>query len=58
VTQIRLDGAGRDYYRRRIMLGNTKMRALRARKRRLARVAFTALQPDTTPNTTALPAAA
>jgi len=45
VTQIRLDGPGRAYYLRRITSGDTKMEALRALKRRLARVVFTLLQP-------------
>jgi transposase len=58
VTQTRLDGPGRDYYQRRLALGNTKMEALRAMKRRLARVIFTLLRPDTTTQPAALPAAA
>jgi transposase len=45
VTQIRLDGPGRAYYLRRMTSGDTKMEALRALKRRLARVVFTLLQP-------------
>jgi transposase len=45
VTQIRLTGAGRDYYQRRKIMGNTTMEALRALKRRLARVVFNLLQP-------------
>ena len=48
VTQIRLAGCGRDYFHRRLTLGNTKMEALRAMKRRLARVVFNLLRPDTT----------
>ena len=47
VTQIRLEGPGRDYYQRRLALNNTKMMALRAMKRRLARAVFTRLQPPT-----------
>lgn len=58
VTQIRLNGPGRDYYRRRITLGNTKMEALRAMKRRIARVVFNNLRPDTTAQPAASPAAA
>lgn len=58
VTQIRLDGPGRLYYRQPIMRGNTKMEALRALKRRLARVVFNLLRPDTTRQPAALPAAA
>jgi len=48
VTQIRLDGPGRDYYQRRLAMGNTKIEALRAMKRRLARVVFNALHPEPT----------
>lgn len=58
VTQIRLAGPGRDYYQRRIALGNTKMEALRAMKRRLARVVFNTLRPDTTRQPAALTTAA
>ena len=57
VTQIRLDGLGRAYYQRRRAQGDTNMEALRALKRRLARVVFTKLRPtDTT--AAALPQAA
>jgi transposase len=45
VTQIRLDGLGRTYYQRRRAQGNTTMEALRALKRRLARVVFNLLRP-------------
>lgn len=48
VTQIRLDGPGRSYFQHRIAMGNTKMEALRAMKRRLARVVFNLLRPTTT----------
>jgi transposase len=58
VTQIRLDGPGRDYYQRRIAMGNTKMEALRAMKRRLARVVYNTLRPDTNTQPAAQPAAA
>jgi transposase len=58
VTQIRLDGPGRDYIHRRRSNGDTTMEALRALKRRLARVVFNLLRTDTTPRTAALPAAA
>jgi transposase len=58
VTQIRLDGPGRTYFQHRIEMDNTKMEALRAMKRRLARVVFNTLQPDTTVQPAALPAAA
>ncbi len=59
VTQIRLDGPGRAYYNRRRARGDTTMEALRALKRRLARVVFNSLQPhDTTAATYPSPAAA
>jgi transposase len=40
VTQIRLDGLGRAYYDKRLAAGNSTTEALRALKRRLARVVF------------------
>jgi transposase len=40
VTQIRLDGEGRRYYRKRLLAGDSKTEALRCLKRRLARVVF------------------
>ena len=43
VTQTRLDGLGRAYYQRRLTTGDTKMQALRALKRRLARIVFNLL---------------
>ena len=58
VTQIRLEGPGRDYYQRRRANGDTTMEALRALKRRLARVVFNLLRPDQTATGTCLPAAA
>lgn len=45
VTQIRLDGQGRAYYQRRRQGGDSTMEALRALKRRLARIVFNLLQP-------------
>ena len=45
LTQTRLDGPGRTYYQHRLHMQNTKPEALRALKRRLARVVFTRLQP-------------
>lgn len=46
VTQVRLpDSLGQAYYQQRRTRGDTKMEALRALKRRLARVVFTHLQP-------------
>lgn len=44
VTQTRLDGLGRAYYQRRRATGDTTMEALRALKRRLARVVFNLLR--------------
>lgn len=46
VTQIRLDGEGRRYYRKRLMAGDSTTEALRCLKRRLARVVFRALHTD------------
>jgi len=58
VTQIRLDGLGRAYYLRRRASGDTTMKALRALKRRLARVVFHLLRPTDQPAPAALPQAA
>lgn len=46
VTQIRLDGLGRTYYRKRLENGDSTVEALRCLKRRLARIVFNALQAD------------
>ena len=46
VTQIRLDGLGQAYYRKRIDAGDSKTEALRCLKRRLARVVFRHLTTD------------
>ena len=46
VTQIRLDGLGQTYYRKRIDGGDSKTEALRCLKRRLARVVFHRLHTD------------
>jgi transposase len=46
VTQMRLDGLGQAYYRKRIDAGNSKTEALRCLKRRLARVVFHHLHTD------------
>jgi transposase len=46
VTQIRLDGLGPAYYRKRIQAGDSKTEALRCLKRRLARVVFHHLHTD------------
>jgi transposase len=58
ITQARLDGPGRDYYQRRLANGDSKMEALRALKRRLARVVFNLLGPDQAATGTTVPAAA
>jgi transposase len=59
VTQIRITGSlGQAYYQRRRGQGDTTMEALRALKRRLARVVFNLLQPANTNPTGELPAAA
>ena len=46
VTQIRLDGLGRAYYRKRLDTGASNPEALRSLKRRLARVVFHHLNTD------------
>ena len=46
VTQIRLDGLGQAYYRKRIDAGDSTTEALRCLKRRLARVVFRHLHTD------------
>jgi transposase len=49
ITQVRLTASpGQLYYQRRRAQGDTAMEALRALKRRLARVVFNLLQADTT----------
>jgi transposase len=58
VTQIRLDSLGKTYYQRRRANGDTSMAALRALKRRLARVVFNTLQPTDRATPDLLPAAA
>jgi transposase len=46
VTQIRLDGLGGAYYRKRLNTGASRSEALRSLKRRLARVVFHHLHTD------------
>ena len=58
VTQIRLDGEGRRYYRKRLMAGDSTTEALRCLKRRLARVVFKTLHTLEQPATGLQPAAA
>ena len=58
VAQIRLDGLGRAYYQRRRAQGDTTMEALRALKRRLARIVFNLLRPTDQTAAARLPQAA
>lgn len=53
VTQIRLGGLGKAYYDKRITAGDSSTEALRALKRRLARVVFNTLKNN--PSTAAKP---
>ena len=46
VTQIRLDGLGQTYYRKRLHAGASRSEALRSLKRRLARVVYGHLHTD------------
>ena len=46
VTQIRLDGLGQTYYRKRLQVGDSSAEALRCLKRRLSRVVFSRLHTD------------
>lgn len=48
VTQLRLDGAGKDYIAKRISLGNTKREAIRALRRRISDEVFRRLWADET----------
>ena len=58
ITQIRLDGEGRRYYRKRLMAGDSTTEALRCLKRRLARVVFQTLRTNIEPAAALHPAAA
>ena len=58
VTQIRLGGLGHAYYQHRRKGGDSKMEALRALKRRLARIVFNLLKHQQTALPDLLPAAA
>lgn len=59
VTQIRMDGLGQTYYRKRLADGDSRTEALRCLKRRLARVVFGHLHTDQQTHQTACqPAAA
>ena len=52
ITQIRLDGQGSTYYRKRLDSGDSKTEAIRCLKRKLARIVFNALHDDQDTNTT------
>lgn len=58
VTQIRLDGLGHEYYRKRLAAGDSTTEALRALKRRLARVVFNTLKNNPSTASTTGPAVA
>jgi transposase len=58
LTQARLDGPGKTYYQHRLAMNDTKMEALRALKRRLARVVFSQLKPTHDAAAAPLPQAA
>jgi transposase len=58
VTQVRLDGLGKVYFQRRRARGDTTMEALRALKRRLARVVFHLLRDTTITAAATQPSAA
>lgn len=58
VTQIRLDGLGQTYYRKRLTLGDSSTEALRCLKRRLSRVVFNHLHTDQQSQKPCHPAAA
>jgi transposase len=46
VTQIRLQGSGQTYYRRRVAEGDSPLKALRCLKRHLCRVVYRHLLTD------------
>jgi transposase len=48
ITQLRIDGAGKDYTAKRISLGNTKNEAIRARRRRISDEVFRRMWLDET----------
>ena len=48
ITQVARNGPGKEYFQRRLAEGDSRQRALRSLKRRLARVVFTRLSRDTT----------
>ena len=46
VSQVRMDGPGRAYYRKRLRAGDSSATALRTLKRRISRVVFSRLKAD------------
>lgn len=58
IVQIRLDGPGKEYYRRRIREGDTKVGARRCLKRRICRVVYSHLVADEKRRRAAMPTAA
>ena len=53
--QIRVDGPGRDYYRRKLAAGKTRMEAMRCLKRRISDALFRQLRADAAAGTDAGP---
>jgi transposase len=53
--QIRVDGPGRDYYRRKLAAGKTRMEAMRCLKRRISDAIFRQLRADAAAGTDAGP---
>lgn len=49
ITQLRLDGPGRDYLQRRMAAGDTKTEAIRALRRRISDEVYRRLQTDQRP---------
>jgi len=48
ITQLRIDGAGKDYIAKRMSLGNTKREAMRALRRRISDEVFRRMCSDET----------
>jgi len=48
ITQLRIDGAGKDYIAKRMSLGNTKREAIRALRRRISDEVFRRMCSDET----------
>jgi transposase len=49
ITQLRLDGPGRDYLQRRMAAGDTKTEAIRALRRRISDEVYRRLNADQRP---------